>query len=221
MNEDERVDAVRSFNRFYTRQIGLLQNGYLNSSFSLTEVRVLYELSNRRQTTAGDIARELDIDAGYLSRLLLRLQKRGYLRKAPSEQDGRQTLLSLTKKGQKDFAVLNASSQDQVAAMLKKLPDAGQSRLVESMNTIARLLNGRKEPEASRAPYLLRPHQPGDMGWVIHRHGVLYAQEYGWDERFEALVRRSRRSSFSGSILTRTLLDRRTRRRDRGLGVPG
>jgi DNA-binding MarR family transcriptional regulator len=111
MSEDQRVDAIRSFNRFYTRQIGLLQNGYLNSSFSLTEMRVFYELANRKQTTAGDIARELDIDAGYLSRLLLRLQKRGYLRKVPSEQDGRQTLLSLTKKGQKDFTVLNARSQ--------------------------------------------------------------------------------------------------------------
>ena len=182
---DQKVAAVRSFNRFYTRQIGLLDKGYLKSSFSLSEVRVLYELAHRNKPTATELGKDLGLDAGYLSRMLRSFEKRGLIKRQASERDGRQSHLSLTAKGRKAFAPLEARSHDEVAAMLNKLPAAEQNRLVAAMHTIAALLGA--QPEA-KTPYLLRPHLPGDMGWVIHRHGVLYAQEYGWDERFEALV---------------------------------
>jgi DNA-binding MarR family transcriptional regulator/GNAT superfamily N-acetyltransferase len=180
-----RVDAVRSFNRFYTKQIGVLHEGLLGSRFSLTEVRVLYELAHREQPTAADLIRELGLDAGYLSRILRGFAKRGLISKTPSTADGRQTLLSLTARGRKAFAPLNTRSHGEVAAMLTGLPAARQARLIEAMGTIQTVLGARPE---LKVPYVLRPHQPGDMGWIIHRHGVLYAQEYGWDETFEALV---------------------------------
>jgi DNA-binding MarR family transcriptional regulator/GNAT superfamily N-acetyltransferase len=182
---DQRVDAVRRFNRFYTKQIGVLHEGLLGSPFSLTEVRVLYELAHREKPTATELGKELGLDAGYLSRILRGFKKRGLVTKMPSKADGRQSLLSLTARGRKTFAPLNTRSSDEVAAMLRKLPAVEQSRLIEAMHTIEELLGGRPEP---KVPYLLRPHQPGDMGWVVHRHGVLYAQEYGWNEQFEALV---------------------------------
>jgi DNA-binding MarR family transcriptional regulator/N-acetylglutamate synthase-like GNAT family acetyltransferase len=182
---DQCIDAVRSFNRFYTKQIGVLREGLLESPFSLTEVRVLYELAHRGEPTAAEICKDLGLDAGYLSRILRGFERRGLVLKAASKVDGRQTLLSLTAQGRKAFAPLNARSQDEVAAMLSRLSGAEQDRLVGAMRTIETLLGARPEP---KVPYLLRPHQPGDMGWVVHRHGVLYAQEYGWDETFEALV---------------------------------
>ncbi len=183
---DRRVAAVRRFNRFYTRQIGVLQEGLLGSPFSLTEVRVLYELAHRDEPTATDLARALGLDAGYLSRILRGFQRRGLVEKTPSPADGRQTLLSLTKKGERTFAPLDARSSAEIGALLRGLSPDRQRRLMEAMRTIEHLLGG-AEPE-HQTPFLLRPHQPGDMGWVVHRHGVLYAQEYGWDERFEALV---------------------------------
>jgi DNA-binding MarR family transcriptional regulator/GNAT superfamily N-acetyltransferase len=182
---DQRVDAVRRFNRFYTKQIGVLHEGLLGSPFSLTEVRVLYELAHREKPTATELGKELGLDPGYLSRILRGFKKRGLVDKTPSEADGRQSLLSLTARGRKTFAPLNARSSNEVAAMLSKLSMVEQSRLIEAMHTIEGLLGARPE---QKAPFLLRPHQPGDMGWVVHRHGVLYAQEYGWDEQFEALV---------------------------------
>ena len=182
---DQLVEAVRRFNRFYTKQIGVLREGLLGSQFSLTEVRVLYELAHREKPTATELARELELDAGYLSRILRRFEKSGLVEKRPSASDGRQSLLSLTARGRKVFAPLNARSHREVAAMLDKLPAADQRRLIAAMDSIEKLLVARAEP---KLPYLLRPHQPGDMGWVVHRHGVLYAQEYGWDERFEGLV---------------------------------
>jgi DNA-binding MarR family transcriptional regulator/GNAT superfamily N-acetyltransferase len=181
----ERVDVVRRFNRFYTRRIGVLEEGHLHSPFSLTEVRVLYELAHRAKPTAAELANDLGLDAGYLSRILAGFAKRGFVRKQASAADGRQNLLQLTKQGQKAFAPLDTKANKEVTALLAGLPETELKRLVEAMRTIERLLGSRLEPAAS---YLLRPHQPGDMGWVVYRHGVLYAQEYGYDERFEALV---------------------------------
>jgi DNA-binding MarR family transcriptional regulator/N-acetylglutamate synthase-like GNAT family acetyltransferase len=188
-NLDERTNAVRRFNRFYTRQIGLLQEGLLDTPFSLTEARVLYELAHRDKSTAADIGSELGLDAGYLSRILENFEKRKLVEKTPSEIDRRQSFLTLTKQGRKIFAPLEARSKAQVAAMLATLPEGGRRRLIGAMETVQGLLEKSTESAGSSAEqYLLRPHQPGDMGWVVHRHGVLYAQEYGYDETFEALV---------------------------------
>ncbi|MEW6733479.1 MAG: bifunctional helix-turn-helix transcriptional regulator/GNAT family N-acetyltransferase [Acidobacteriota bacterium] len=184
-NIDERVEAVRRFNRFYTRQIGLLEEGLLKSPFSLTEVRVLYELAHREKPTASELAKDLGLDAGYLSRILQSFKKRGLIARKSSESDGRQSLLSLTKKGQETFAPLNTRARDEIGLILSNLSIAEQNRLIEAMHTIEGLLGARPEEKTA---YLLRPHQSGDIGWIIHRHGILYAQEYGWDEKFEALV---------------------------------
>jgi DNA-binding MarR family transcriptional regulator/GNAT superfamily N-acetyltransferase len=184
-SDRQRVDAIRRFNRFYTRRIGVLEEGHLRSPFSLTEVRVLYELAHRDQPAAAAIATELGLDAGYLSRILSGFQKRGLVSKRPSASDGRQSLLCLSKRGRSAFAPLDTKADKEVSALLTGLSETEQDQLVGAMRTIERLLGARPEPAAS---YLLRPHQPGDMGWVVHRHGVLYAQEYGYDERFEALV---------------------------------
>jgi DNA-binding MarR family transcriptional regulator/GNAT superfamily N-acetyltransferase len=182
---NQRIQAIRQFNRFYTRQIGVLREGLLSSEFSLTEVRILYELAQRDSPTATELGRDLGLDAGYLSRILRGFKKRGLIDSKASELDGRQFLLRLTKQGQKSFAPLNARAQDEIGEMLGKLSESEQRRLVEAMKTIEGLFGAQPE---KKTPYLIRPHQPGDMGWVVHRHGVLYAQEYRWDERFEALV---------------------------------
>ena len=182
---DQRVAAVRRFNRFYTRKIGLLHEGYLASAFSLTEGRVLYELAHQDTVTAGALGRELGLDPGYLSRIVRGFERRGLLERTRSKADGRQSFLALTRRGHDAFAPLHTRSRDEIGAMLAALPAAEQDRLVEAMGAIEGLLGARPEP---KAPYMLRPHQPGDMGWVIHRHAVLYAREYGFDERFEAMV---------------------------------
>jgi DNA-binding MarR family transcriptional regulator/GNAT superfamily N-acetyltransferase len=182
---ERRVEEVRQFNRFYTQQIGVLHEGLLKSPFSLTEVRVLYEIAHRAGLTASDLGRELGVDAGYLSRLLRGFQARGFLVKTPSPSDGRQNLLALTKKGQAAFAPLDARAIKEVGAMLRQHSSAEQSRLMEAMRSIRELLGKRSEP---KVPFVLRPHRPGDMGWVVHHHGALYAQEYGYNEEFEALV---------------------------------
>ena len=180
----EHLAAVRRFNRFYTRQIGLLEEGLLDSEFSLTQGRILYEMAQRAQTTAVELRKDLALDAGYLSRILGGFQKSGLIEKTESPNDARQTLLSLTKKGLKAFEPLNARSNEQVATMVGKLGLAKQAELVQAMRSIESLLSSRSE----RPSYLLRPHRPGDMGWIVQRHGVLYYQEYGYDGRFEALV---------------------------------
>ena len=174
--------AVRSFNRFYTH-IGVLREGLLKSPFSLAEVRVLYEIAHREQPTATELCHALGLDPGYLSRILSKLEKRGLVSKSALRSDGRQSLLRLTARGGITFTTLDTRQSAEVAAMLRPVPPAGQSRLVQAMHTIETMLGARPEP---RTPYILRSHQPGDMGWVVHRHGVLYAQEYGYDEHFEA-----------------------------------
>lgn len=184
----ERVDAVRRFNRFYTRKIGVLHEGLLGSPLSLTEGRVLYELAQREPTRAATLAVELALDPGYLSRILGGFEKLGLLEKRPSEEDGRQVILALSDRGREMFATINARSRDEIAAMLAPLNGTDQDRLVKALETAETLLAG--ERKAGRPSYILRPQEPGDIGWIIHRHGVLYADEYGLDMRFEALVAR-------------------------------
>lgn len=182
---DRRVRAVRRFNRFYTGRIGVLQEGYLASPFGLTEVRVLYELAHRDDATAGELARELGLDPGYLSRILRGFVRRGLVAKESSRVDGRQRLLRLTPAGRDAFAPLQERSRAEIRGLLDRLPAADQERVVAAMATVEGLLDARPEPAI---PYLLRPPRPGDMGWVVGRHGALYADEYDWDERFEGLV---------------------------------
>jgi DNA-binding MarR family transcriptional regulator/N-acetylglutamate synthase-like GNAT family acetyltransferase len=184
-NLEDRVSAVRHFNRFLTRRIGVLREGLLHSPYSLTEARILFELAQRDNLTASDLCRDLGLDPGYLSRTLARLEQQGLMDKARSENDGRQRLLRLTPAGEKAFALLDKRSHDEVLEMLSGLAEDDQRRLLKAMRTIEAVLD--RDFKFSE-PFLLRQHEPGDMGWVTHRHGVLYAQEYGWDERFEALV---------------------------------
>ena len=183
-----RIEAVRRFNRFYTRRIGVLHEGLSATPFTLTESRLLWELAHRDRLTATTLARELDLDAGYLSRLLRRFKDRGLIRTARADADARHQHLTLTAAGKRAFAPLNLRSRDEVGALLAPLADAQQQQLLNAMADIEQMLG---DPADSRArPVLLRAHRPGDMGWVIARHGALYAEEYGWDGTFEALVAR-------------------------------
>jgi len=182
---ERRISAVRQFNRFFTRQIGVLREGLLHSPYSLTEARILFELGQRNQMTATRLGRELGLDAGYMSRILARLEQQGLLEKVRSEEDGRQFFLCLTAEGREAFALLDQRSRAEVSEMLADLNEEDQQRLLKAMQTIESVFtHGLKFSE----PFVLRSHESGDMGWVAHRHGVLYTQEYGWDEHFEALV---------------------------------
>lgn len=181
----QRIESVRRFNRFYTRLIGLLQEGLLDSPFTLTEARVIYELAHHEQTTATHLGQELELDAGYLSRILRSLHDRGLIDRRPSEADRRQRLLCLTDAGQKAFSQLNAASRNEIQELLSSLSEMDQQRLTDAMSTMQGLLGA---PPEHGVPYVLRPHQSGDMGWVVQRHGLLYNREYGWDDGFEALV---------------------------------
>ncbi|HEV2489481.1 MAG TPA: bifunctional helix-turn-helix transcriptional regulator/GNAT family N-acetyltransferase [Candidatus Acidoferrales bacterium] len=184
-----RIEAMRQFNRFYTKRVGVLQEGFLDSPFSLTEGRVLYELAHRQPLTASALVTDLGLDAGYLSRILRGFQKRGLVSKRTSLTDGRQSQISLTPSGRKAFAPLDARAREEAAAALEKLSAAEQKQLVDALQKAQKLLGGSSEQDGQdRVPYILRPHQSGDMGWVVHRQGVLYAEEYGYDEQFEALV---------------------------------
>ena len=180
---DDRALTVRRFNRFYTRLMGLLHEHLLASAFSLTEVRILYELAHRPALTASDLCRELGLDAGYLSRVIAGFEKKGLVEKTRSPADGRVTQLELTEAGRATFQPLEDASQREVVAMLEKLSVPEQRQLVSAMGEIESLLQEERVPN-----YILRDPQPGDMGWVIHRQGALYAEEYGWSTEFEALV---------------------------------
>ena len=184
---DEAVAAYRRFNRFYTRMIGLLGEGLLKGSRSLTEARVLFEMATGGRTSAKEIAAELNLDAGYLSRILRKLEKERLLTRRASKSDARQVVLRMTQKGKAAFAELDRFSQEQARGALERLSPDLRTRVVGAMETIENALN---TEAPSRVPYVLRPHRPGDMGWVIGRNAAAYAQEHGWNEDFEALVAR-------------------------------
>jgi DNA-binding MarR family transcriptional regulator/GNAT superfamily N-acetyltransferase len=201
---DGRVEAIRRFNRFYTQRIGVLVGagfacaertpkagaygeGLLHSPFSLTEARVLYELAHRDRPVAVDLCRDLALDPGYSSRILRRLEKLGLVRRVPADDDRRRNILALTERGRATFAVLDARSAEEISRLIEPLSEADRIRLVESLATAESLLGARRD-EAQRHKIVLRTHRPGDIGWVVERHGVLYDEEYGWDLRFEGLV---------------------------------
>src|SRR4051794_39902277 len=179
------VDSVRSFNRFYTQQIGVLSEGVLKSRFSLTEVRVMYELAHRERSVAAQIAKDLGLDPAYLSRVLRRFEKGGLIRRMASAEDARASVVALTKKGAATFAGLDRQQNEDVRSMLEQVRPEQRQQAVSAMETIRRALSG--DEQANRS-FVLRPPRVGDLGWVVHRHGALYAQEYGWNEHFEALV---------------------------------
>ncbi|MFQ5973410.1 MAG: GNAT family N-acetyltransferase, partial [Alphaproteobacteria bacterium] len=178
-----RVEDVRRFNRFYTGRIGVLGERLLDSRFSLTEARVIYELAHRDEATAAELARELELDAGYMSRILAGFERAGLIDRTRSPEDGRRALLRLTGEGRSAFSVLDGRSRDRMSEMLGGLTSEDQTRLIKAMQAIESVLGSAPE---GREPYVLRPHRPGDMGWIVQRHGVLYAEEYGWEEDFEA-----------------------------------
>ena len=186
---ETRAEAVREFNRFYTSRIGALGEAHLGSPFSLTEVRVLYELAHRAHPTAAEIADALSLDRGYLSRTLRAFKRRGFIATVPSDTDGRATLLKLTAAGRKAFAPLDRHARQLMGDLLAPLSDGRQRRLLEAMRTIRSTLDDAYAP-ADTEPFAVRQHRPGDLGWVVQRHGELYSREYGWDERFEAIVAR-------------------------------
>ena len=184
---DPSVAAFRGFSRFYTRLIGVLDERLVESGFSLSEARVLFELGARRDCGAGEIASELSIDPGYLSRILRKLEEGGLLNRLTAPTDARQAILRLTRKGKSALADLDRRSSAQAAGILDKLAPAQRATLVRSMGEIEGVLGDKSEQQT---PFILRSHRSGDMGWVVQRHGILYTQEYGWDTTFEALVAR-------------------------------
>src|SRR5260370_9057966 len=178
-NFDQHIESVRRFNRFYTQKIGVLEEGLLHSPFSLAQVRVLYELAHRDQPTAAELAKDLGLDGGYLSRTLSDFEKRGLIEKKTSEADGRQSLLLLTEQGLQAFAPLNERAQEEIGALLKTLSAPEQSQLINAMHTISRLLGTQSELQSEsqpkpKRPYILRPHQPGDMCCAVNRHACPY-----------------------------------------------
>ena len=179
------VAAVRQFNRFYTKQIGVLREGHLESPFSLTEVRVLYEIAHGDGPTASDLVKELGLDSGYVSRILRSFERREFVEKTKSETDARRAHLRLTDSGRLAFSALDVRADEEIESLIGQVSADDRRRVVDAMRTIERLIA--PTPDARRS-YIVRTHQPGDIGWVVYRHGVLYAREYGWDERFEALV---------------------------------
>ncbi len=179
------VAAVRDFNRFYTRQIGLLNDRLYDTEFSLTEVRVIYELAHRKGGSASGLVQDLGIDPGYLSRMLSRFEKQGLLERTPAQQDRRHLILNLTPRGRELFAKMDKASAREISSLLDKLSSQQQKSLVGDMSQIRALLGEQPKPPV---PFTLRTHRPGDMGWIIQLHGMLYWEEYHYDERFEALV---------------------------------
>lgn len=181
------VKAVRQFNRFYTRRIGAL-DPYLGSDMSLTDVRVLYELAHREQAVASEIAKDLGLDGGYLSRILRRFEGAGWLVRETHPRDARQSLLRLTEAGHAAFAPLQQKSRDEASALLAPLSASQQRRLIDAMHTVQALIEPEAYAPARPGTAVLRDPQPGDIGWVVQQHGEIYAREYGWNSEFEALV---------------------------------
>ena len=179
------VQAIRRFNRFYTRQIGVLQEHLLDSQFSLTEVRVLYEIAHRENAAAKDLCQDLGLDRGYVSRMLQNFEKDGWIKITPSAEDHRRQFLSLTTKGHNAFDPLERRSSQEVATMLARLSPTQRQKFLAAIRDVQSVLDTVSQ---SAIPYIVRQHRPGDMGWVVQRHGELYWQEYHYDERFEALV---------------------------------
>jgi DNA-binding MarR family transcriptional regulator/GNAT superfamily N-acetyltransferase len=182
----DRVTSVRAFNRFWTARIGALRSGLLDTAYSLTEARVIFELAQREVTDLADLRAELELDAGYLSRIIARLKADKVVVTSPSAIDGRRLVVALTEHGRAVFADLDQRSAVAVDALLAGLAEADQRRLVSAMATVVDVFT----PPAEREPYVIRPLRAGDLGWVVERHGVVYADEYGWDQTFEALVAR-------------------------------
>ena len=183
MLPSETVAAVRRFNRFYTQRLGILQDGFLQTPFSLTEARVLYELAHRDKPTASDLIEQLGLDAGYLSRILRRFQQRGLIRKETSRDDARRSHLCITGKGRKAYAPLEDHSNDQVGAMLAAVTPAKRDELLTAMHCIEAALQRADRDKR----YILRDPRPGDLGWVVARHATFYLEHYGWREPFEAM----------------------------------
>lgn len=178
------ISAIRDFNRLYTRQLGLLDRGFLGSKLTLTEARVLYELAHRADVTASEIAELLHLDLGYLSRILAKFRRLGWLTRKASEADGRRQHLRLSAAGRAAFRPLDAGAKEQIAEMLAPLTPADRSSLVAAMHEVKRAV----APPTDKADIAIRDLKVGDIGWIIHRQGILYAEEYGWDVTYEALV---------------------------------
>ena len=183
-HENPQVDMIRRLNRFYTRKIGVI-DGTASSPFSLAEARVLYELAHRDRPTATDVRKELGLDAGYMSRILREFEHRKLVTRERSKTDEREKFLSLTAKGRRVFAPLDERSNRDVAAMLEELTPGARKELVDSAQTICRLLSDRPD---QKVPYMLRQHEPGDLGWIVQRQAILYVEEYGWDGTYEGLA---------------------------------
>ena len=181
------VQAFRHFNRTYTRLIGTLDEGLLSTKYSLAEARVIYELATRAEPRAKEIAQALGMDQGYLSRILTKLENSGLIKRKVSKQDNRAADLLLTRAGKAAFGTLDARSEGQARSLLEGLPLSDRAQLIGCMGTIENIL---VKADKKAPPFILRPHRPGDMGWVVHREAIRYTEEYGWDETFEALVSR-------------------------------
>ncbi|WP_342118225.1 bifunctional helix-turn-helix transcriptional regulator/GNAT family N-acetyltransferase [Pseudoduganella sp. OTU4001] len=184
---NNRVAAVRSFNRFFTRQIGVLREGLLHSDFTLTETRVLYELAHHGEQPSSALCRDLGLDRGYLSRIVAKFEGAGLVRKVPSATDARSKTLQMTEHGREVYEPLDRSSREEVGEMLSQLGEDDQLRLLEAMGTIRELL-GKQAGMKYAQPFVLRTHVPGDLEWITRRHGEFYGKQLGWDASFEALV---------------------------------
>jgi DNA-binding MarR family transcriptional regulator/GNAT superfamily N-acetyltransferase len=185
MNLDDAVERFRRFTRFYTRRMGILQEALLGSAFTLAEGRIVYEIARRERTTASDLVATLELDRGYVSRLVKGLEERGILVRNIAESDARQNLLALTRKGRREFDQIDQRSNRDVKCLLEPLSNRDCGHLVASFNTIEQILDHQLR---SKSEVIFRDLRPGDIGWIVHRHGILYATEYGWDNTFEALV---------------------------------
>jgi DNA-binding MarR family transcriptional regulator/N-acetylglutamate synthase-like GNAT family acetyltransferase len=183
-NIDLGVSAVRAFNRFYTRKIGVV-DGAASAPFSLAEGRVLYEIAHGENPTATEIGHELGLDGGYISRILQKLEQGKLVARQQSKTDERLKFISLAPRGRKAFAQLDERSNRQASTMLSHLSPEERAQLLSALDKIRRLLGDKVE---SNSPYLLRQHQPGDLGWIVQRQAILYVREYGWDDTYEALA---------------------------------